>query len=106
MTWDHIESRASLKGEVWPERREPVEYGERETPWPNSHDADSEGPEPVLGEESGFMMMTGVITSSASPVLGSIAAESPVGSGIPSSDLVMRSGSRSGARHPVRRWDF
>ena len=42
MTRDHIKSRASLKGEVWPERREPVEYGERETPWPNSHDAESE----------------------------------------------------------------
>ena len=67
MTRDHIKSRASLKGEVWPGRRESVEYGGRETPWPNSHDVDSEGSEPVSGEESGFMMVASDNTSSGSP---------------------------------------
>ena len=97
MTRDRIKSRASLKGEVWPGRRESVEYGGKETPWPSSHDADSEGSEPVFGEGSGFMMIAGDATSSGSPVLGSIAAESLVGSDIPSSDLVARSGSKARA---------
>ena len=72
-----------------------MEYDRKETPWSNSHNADSEGPEPVFGEEFGFMMMAGDTTSSDSPGLGSIAAESPAGSGIPSSDLAMRSGSKA-----------
>ena len=95
MTRDHIKSRASLKGEVWPERREPVEYGERETPWPSSHNADPDGLEPVPGEGSGFMMVASDTTSSGSPVLGLVAADSLEGSGIPSSDLAMRSGSKA-----------
>ena len=57
MMRDQIKSRASLKGEVWPGRRESVEYGGKETPWPSSHDADSECLEPVSGEESGFMIV-------------------------------------------------
>ena len=97
MTRDCIKSRASLKGEVQLGRRESVEYGGKETPWPSSHDADSEDLELVFGEESGLMMMAGVTTSSSSPVLGSIATESPAGSGIPSSDLAMRSGSKARA---------
>ena len=95
MTRDRIKSRASLKGKVWPERREPVEYGERETPWPNSRDAGSEDSEPVSGEGFGFMMVASDATSSGSPVLDLVAADSPAGSGIPSSDLVMRSGSQA-----------
>ena len=74
-----------------------MEYGGKETPWPSSHDADSEGSEPVFGEESDFMMIAGDTISSGSPVLGLIAAESPAGSGIPSLDLVTRSGFKAGA---------
>ena len=74
-----------------------MDYGRKETPWPISHDADSEGSKPVFREESGFMMVAGDTTSSGSPVLGSIAAESPAGSDIPSSNLVTRSGSKARA---------
>ena len=97
MTRDRIKSRASLKGEVWPGRRESVEYGGRETPWMGSHVADSEGSEPVSGEESGILMVASDNTSSGSPVLGLVAAYSLAGSGIPSSDLVMCSGSKARA---------
>src|SRR4051812_77930 len=97
MMRDHIKSRASFKGEAWPGRRETVEYGGKETPWPSSHDADSEGPKPMFREEFGFMMIAGDTTSSDSPVIGLIAAKSPAGSGIPSSDLVMRPGSKARA---------
>ena len=97
MTRDRIKSRASFKGEVWPERREPVEYGDRETPWPNSHDADSEDSEPMSGEGFGFMMVASDATSSGSPVLDLVAADSPAGSGIPSSDLATRPGSKARA---------
>ena len=97
MTRDHIKSRASLKGEVWSGRKETVEYGGKKTPWPSSHDADSEGSEPVFGEESGFMMIVGDVVSSGSPVLGLIATESPAGSGIPSSNLVTCSGFKARA---------
>ena len=69
-----------------------MEYGGKETPWPSSHDADSEGLEPVSGEESDFMTVASENTSSGSPVLGLVAADSTAGSGIPSSDLEMRSG--------------
>ena len=75
-----------------------MEYGGKETPWPSSHDADSEGSEPVFGEDSGFMKIAGDTTSSGSSVLGSIAAESPVDSEILSLDLVMRSGSKAERR--------
>ena len=76
MTRDRIKSRASLKGEVCPERRESAEYGGRETPQTNSHGADSEGSEPVSGEESGFVMVASDTTSSGSPVLGLVATDS------------------------------
>ena len=69
MMRDRIRSRASLKGEVWPGRRKSVEYGGKETLRPNSHDADSEGSEPVFGEGSGFVMIASDATSSGSPVL-------------------------------------
>ena len=94
---DRIKYRASLKGEVWPGKRESVEYGGKETPWPSSHDADSEGSGSVFGEEFSFMMIAGDSASSGSPVLGLIAIESPAGSGIPSLDLVTRSGFKAGA---------
>src|SRR4051812_23019355 len=97
MTRDRIKSRASLKGKVWRGRRESVEYSGKETPWPSSHDADSEGSEPVSGEESGFMMVARDTTSSGSPVLGLVAADSSAGSGIPSSDLAMLSSSKARA---------
>ena len=97
MTRDHIKSKASLKGEVWLGRRESVEYGGKETPWPSSHDADSEGSESVSGEESGFMMVASDTTSSGSPVLGLMAADSPACSGSPSSDQAIRSVSKSTA---------
>ena len=95
MTRDRIKSGASLKGEVWPERREPVEYGERGTPWPNSHDANSEDLEPVSGEGSGSVMAVSDTTSPGSPTMGLMAADSPATSGSPSSDLAIRSGSRA-----------
>ena len=97
MTRDRIKSRALLKGEVWPGRRVSVEYGGKEIPGPSSHDADSKGSEPVSGEESGFMMLASDTTSSGSPVLGLVAADSPAGSGIPSSDPAMRFGSKARA---------
>ena len=97
MTRDRIKSRVSLKGEVCPGRRESVEYGGKETPWPSSHDADSEGSEPVSGEESGFMMVASDTASSDSPVLGLVAADSPAGLEIPSSDLATCSVSKARA---------
>ena len=74
-----------------------MEYGGKETSWPSSHDVDSEGSEPVSGEESGIQMVASDTTSSGSPVLGLVVADSPAGSVIPSSDLVMRSGSKARA---------
>ena len=74
-----------------------MEYGGKETPWPSSHDAGSEGSEPVSGEESGFMMVASDTTSSGSPVLGLVTADSPAGSGIPSLDLAMCFGSKARA---------
>ena len=74
-----------------------MEYGGKDTPWPSSHDADSEGSEPVSGEESGFVMVASDTTSSGSHVLGLVAADSPAGSGIPSSDPAMRFGSKARA---------
>ena len=97
MTGDHIKSRASLRSEVLSGRRASVEYGRKETPWPSSHDADSEGLEPMSGEESGFVTVASDTTSSGSPVLGSMAADSPAGSVILSSDLAMHSGSKARA---------
>ena len=97
MTGDGIKSRASLKGEVCPERRESVEYGGKEIPWPSSHGADSEGSEPVYGEGSGFMKVASDTTSFGSPVLGLVSEDDLAGSRIPSSDLAMHSGSKAGA---------
>ena len=74
-----------------------MEYSGKDTPWPNSHDADSEGSEPVSGEESGFMMAASDTTSSVSPVQGLVIADSPAGSIIPSSDMVTQSGSKARA---------
>ena len=97
MTRDHIKSRASLKGEVWLGRRGFVEYGGKETPWSNSHNADSEGPEPVSGEGSGYVMVASDATSTGSPVLGLVAADSPAGSRSPSSGMTTRSGYKARA---------
>ena len=74
-----------------------MEYGGNETPWLSSHDADSEGSEPVSGEESGFMTVASDTTSSGSPILGLVVADSPAGSEILSSDRVTRSRSRARA---------
>ena len=97
MARDHIKSRASFKSEVWTGT---------EVPWPSSHNADSEGSEPVSGEEPGFVMTAGSAILSGSPVLSSIAAESPAGSRLPSSDLSACSGSKAraviGAANPSR----
>ena len=105
MTRDRIKSRASLKGEVWPGRKESVEYGGKKIPWSGSHNADSEGSGPVFGEESGFMMIA-VDTTSWLSHASLMAAESPAGSRIPSSDLVMCSGSKAragvGATNPLK----
>ena len=51
----------------------------------------------MFGEESGFVMTAGDAILSGFLVLSSIAAESPAGSRLPSSDLVTRSGSKAGA---------
>ena len=74
-----------------------MEYGRKETPRPSSHDADSEGSEPVSGEGSGFVMIASDDTSSGSPVLGSVAADSLAGSRSPSSGMATRSGSKARA---------
>ena len=74
-----------------------MEYGRRESPWPNSHDVDSEGLEPVSGEESGFMMVASDTASSGSPMLGLMAVDGSAGSVIPSLDPAMRSGSKAKA---------
>ena len=91
---DHIKSRASLKGEVGLERRAPVECRERETPWPNSHDADSEDSEPMSREGSDFMMVASGSSSPGSRTMGLVAADSPASSGSSSSDLAIRSRSK------------
>ena len=74
-----------------------MEYGGKEIPRPSSHDADSEGSEPVSGEGSGFMMVASDTTSFGSPILGLVAADSQADSKIPSSGLTMRSRSKAGA---------
>ena len=88
MARDRIKSRASFKSEVW--------MG-TEVPRPRSQDTDCKGPELVSGEESGFVMAAGGSILSDSPALSSIAANSPTVSRLPSSDLVMRSGSKARA---------
>ena len=97
MMRDRIKSRASLKGEVWPGRRESVEYGRKETPWPSTHDASSEGSKLVSEEESGFVMVASDTTFSGSPILGLVAAASPACSRSSSSDLATCSGSKAKA---------
>ena len=74
-----------------------MDYSGREIPRSNSHEADSEGSEPVSGEESGAMTVASDTISSGSPVLDLVAADSPAGSRIPSSDLVMCTGSKARA---------
>ena len=71
-----------------------MEYGERETPWPNSHDAESEDSQPVSGEGFGFMMVASDTSSPGSPTMGLVAADSPASSGSSSSDLAIRSRSK------------
>ena len=77
-----------------------MEYGGKKTPWPSSHDAESEGSEPVSGEEFDFIMIASDTTSFGSPVLGSIAAESPAGSKNPSSDLGSKAKADVGIANP------
>ena len=74
-----------------------MEYGGKETPWPSSHDADSEGSGLVSAVESGFMMAASDTTSPDSPVLGVAAADSLAGLVIPSLDQAMCSGSKARA---------
>ena len=106
MVRDRIKSRASFKNEVWKGKRESVEQGGTEVPWPSSYDADLESAELVSRGESGFMRIEGAWRDSRpvadaipfdSPVSGSIAAESLAGFKLPSSDLVMCSGSKARA---------
>ena len=56
-----------------------------------------EEPEEVSGEWSSFVMVASDATSTVSPVLGLVAADSPAGSRSPSSDMAMHSGSKAGA---------
>ena len=67
---------------------------------------DLESPDLVVGGESGFVSMkgswydfgpAGETITSVSPVLSSMAVESTMGSKLPSSDLVVCSGSKAGA---------
>ena len=104
MARDRIKSRASFKSEVWTGKRESVELGRTEVPWPNRHDADLESSELVSGGESGFVRIEGAWHNSGpaddvipfgSPVSSSIAAEGS--SKLPSSDLMMCSGSKARA---------
>ena len=72
-----------------------MECGRKETPWLNSHDADSDDSEPVYGEGSGSMMAATDTTSPGSQTTGLVATDSPASSGSPSSDLGIRSGSKA-----------
>ena len=74
-----------------------MEYGGKEIPWQSSHDADSEGSEPVSGEGSGSVMAARDTTSPGSPTMGLMAADSPAGSVIPPLDLAMHFGSKARA---------
>lgn len=104
MARDCIKSRASFKSELWIGKRESVEEGGTEVPWPSSYDADLESSELVSEGESDSMRIEGAwrdsrpagdAIPSGSPVSGSIAIESPTGFKLPSSDLVVRSGSKA-----------
>ena len=74
-----------------------MKYDGEETPWPNSHDADSEDSEPVSEEGSGSMMAASDTTSPGSPTMGLVAADSPESSRSLSSDLATRFGSKARA---------
>ena len=54
-----------------------MEYGGGDTPRPGSHGADYKGSEPVPREGSGFVMVASDATSTGSPILGLVAADSP-----------------------------
>ena len=106
MARNRIKSRASFKSEVWTGKRESVESSGTEVSWSSSHDADLKRLELVSGGESGFVMITGVwldfgpagdTMPFGSPVLRSIDVQSPAGFKLPSSYLVMRSGSKARA---------
>ena len=97
MARDRIKSRASFKSEVRTGKRESVELGEIEVPWPSSHNADSESLEPASGEEYGLVMVAGDPASFGSPILGLGATDSPAGLEIPFLVLARRSESKARA---------
>ncbi len=82
---DRIRSKALFKSGVWTWS---------EVSGPSSHDAGLHFSEVVSGEESGLAMIAGDAILS---VLSSKAAESPTGSRLPSSNLMMCSGSKARA---------
>ena len=115
MARDRIKFRALVKVEVWTGKRESMERGRTGVCWPSSCNTDLESSESVLGGESGSMRIEGAwrdsrpagdLTPSGSIVQGSIAAESPVGFKLPSSDLVVHFGSSAraviGAANPCK----
>ena len=112
---DHIKSRASFRSEVWTERRESVGPAGVRASWPRPLDVDLESSDLESEGESGTLATWGArfdlgfaddAVPSRSPVAGSIIACNPAGSKLPSSDLVVCSGSKAraavGAANPLK----
>ena len=106
MARDRIKSRALFKREVWIGQRESAEQGGIGFPRPSSCNTDLESSDLVFEDESGFVLIKGAWYDSGSasetipfvsPVLSSMAAESPAGSKLPSSNSVRCSGSKARA---------
>src|SRR5215216_6453610 len=106
MARDRIKSRASFKSEVSTRKQKSAELGKAKASWPCSPSVDLESSELASGGESGFPMTGGTqfdseladdTVPSGSLVVSFIIAESPVGSKLPSSDLVVCTGSKARA---------
>ena len=115
MARGHIKSRASFRSEVWTEKRESARLTEMRASWLRpfevdlkSSDLESEGESRTLakrGARFGFGFADDAVPS-RSPIASSIIARSPAGSKLPSSDLVVCSGSKAraavGAANPSK----
>ena len=100
----HIKSRASFRSKVWTEKRESVGLTRLRAYWPRPLDANLESSDLEYEGESGTLATRGAwfvfgfsddTVPSRSPVASSIIAGSPAGSKLPSSDLVVCSGSKA-----------
>ena len=105
MVRDRIKFKASFKSEVWTRKRESVGLAGVKASWPCLLGAELESSDLESGGESGFLTRGARFDSgfandavpSGSPAVSSIIAESPAGSKLPSSDLVVCSGSNARA---------